>query len=210
MRLSDEELMMRCRNGDISAFELLVSRYKEPIIKFINYSIQDYHRAEDLAQETFLRVFKNASRYIPKSYFKNWLYRIASNLCKNELRNRKRHGLTSLDNLLTDEDDKPISSGVLTDYSKIPDFLYEKKEKQRLVKQAINQLPENQRLAIIMLTYQNLKYDEISYVLDCSLSAVKSLIYRARQNLKELLSEVETAPEKIDSRLSEERGELQC
>lgn len=189
-RVSDEELMMRCRNGDISAFELLVSRYKDSIINFINYSIRDYHQAEDLAQETFLRVFKNADRYTPKSYFKNWLYKIASNLCKNKIRDRKRHGLTSLDNLITDEDDKPISSAVLTDHSQVPDFLYEEKEQKRLIKQAIDKLPKNQKLAIIMVTYQNLRYDEISYALDCSLSAVKSLIYRARQNLKEILIEL--------------------
>lgn len=189
-RVSDEELMMRCRNDDISAFELLVSRYKDSIINFINYSIRDYHQAEDLAQETFLRVFKNADRYTPKSYFKNWLYKIASNLCKNKIRDRKRHGLTSLDNLITDEDDKPISSAVLTDHSQVPDFLYEEKEQKRLIKQAIDKLPKNQKLAIIMVTYQNLRYDEISYALDCSLSAVKSLIYRARQNLKEILIEL--------------------
>lgn len=189
-RVSDEELMMRCRNDDISAFELLVSRYKDSIINFINYSIRDYHQAEDLAQETFLRVFKNADRYTPKSYFKNWLYKIASNLCKNKIRDRKRHGLTSLDNLITDEDDKLISSAVLTDHSHVPDFLYEEKEQKRLIKQAIDKLPKNQKLAIIMVTYQNLRYDEISYALDCSLSAVKSLIYRARQNLKEILIEL--------------------
>lgn len=190
MRVSDEELMMRCRNGDISAFELLVSRYKDRIINFINHSIRDYHRAEDLTQETFLRIFKNSNRYTPKSYFKNWLYKIASNLCKNEIRDRKRHRLTSLESLITDEDDKPIGSVVLTDHSQVPDFLYEKKEQKRLIKQAIDKLPENQRLAIIMVTYQNLRYDEISYALDCSLSTVKSLIYRARQNLKNLLIEL--------------------
>jgi len=188
VRVSDEELMMRCRNGDISAFELLVSRYKEPIINFINHSIGDYHRSEDLAQETFLRVFKNSSRYTPKSYFKNWLYKIAANLCKNEIRDRNRHGLTSLDTLtMNEEDETPIASVLLSDHSQMPDFLYEKKEQQRLIKQAIDKLPETQRLAIIMVTYQNLRYDEISYALNCSLSAVKSLIYRARQNLRNLL-----------------------
>jgi len=196
VRVSDEELMIRCRNGDISAFELLVSRYKHQIINFINHLIHDYHRAEDLAQETFIRVYDNSDRYIPKSYFKNWLYTIATNLCKNELRDRNRHGLTSLDkSIISDEGDElPISSVVLTDYSKMPDFIYEKKEKQRLIRQAIDRLPENQRLALIMVTYQNLRYEEISEALKCSLSSVKSLIYRARQNLRDYLIQLEIAP----------------
>jgi len=189
MRIPDEELMMRCRNGDMSAFELLLSRYKDAIINFIYRSIGDYHRAEDLSQETFLRVFKSASRYEPKSKFKNWLYRIASNLCKNEVRDRERHGLSSLDELMTNEDGR-ISHAALTDYSRSPDKLYEKKERENLIKYTIDRLPENQRLAIIMVTYQNLRYDEIAEALSCSVSAVKSLIHRARQNLKGLLIEV--------------------
>ena len=189
MRIPDEELMMRCRNGDMSAFELLLSRYKDAIINFIYRSIGDYHRAEDLSQETFLRVFKSAKRYEPKSKFKNWLYRIASNLCKNEVRDRERRGLSSLDELMTDDDGK-ISHAVLTDHSRAPDKLYEKKERENLIRYAIDRLPENQRLAIIMVTYQNLRYDAIAEAMGCSVSAVKSLIHRARQNLKGLLIEV--------------------
>lgn len=189
MRVSDEELMIRCRNGDMSAFELLVSRYKDAMLNFVYRSIGDYHRAEDLAQETFLRVFKSASGYEPRAKFKNWLYRIAVNLCKNELRDRKRHGLYSLEDLMTDDDGK-INYAVLRDFSQMPDILYEKKEQQILIRQAIDSLPENQRLAIIMVTYQHLRYDEIADTLGCSVSAVKSLIHRARQNLKKLLIEV--------------------
>jgi len=173
----------------MSAFELLLSRYKDAIINFIYRSISDYHRAEDLSQETFLRVFANANRYEPKGKFKSWLYRIAYNLCKNEIRDRKRHGLSSLDDLMTDEDGK-INHAVLTDRSRMPDKLFEKKEQDNLIRHAIDQLPENQRLAIIMVTYQNLRYDEIAHTLGCSVSAVKSLIHRARQNLKGLLIEV--------------------
>lgn len=189
MRVSDEELMIRCRNGDMSAFELLVSRYQNAILNFIYRSIGDYHQAEDLSQETFLRVFKSASRYEPRAQFKNWLYRIAVNLCKNEHRDRQRHGLSSLEDFMTDEDGK-INYTVLRDFSQMPDVLYEKKEQQILIRQAVDSLPENQRLAIIMVTYQNLRYDEIADTLGCSVSAVKSLIHRARQNLKKLLLEM--------------------
>ena len=188
MRVSDEELMIRCRNGDMSAFELLVSRYQNAILNFIYRSIGDYHRAEDLSQETFLRMFKSASKYEPRAQFKNWLYKIAVNLCKNEVRDRQRHGLSSLEDFMTDDDGK-INYAVLKDFSQMPDVLYEKKEQQILIRQAIDSLPENQRLAIIMVTYQHLRYNEIADALGCSISAVKSLIHRARQNLKKLLME---------------------
>ncbi len=189
MRVSDEELMIRCRNGDMSAFELLVSRYQNAILNFIYRSIGDYHRAEDLSQETFLRVFKSASRYEPRAQFKNWLYKIAVNLCKNELRDRQRHGLSSLEDFMTDEEGK-INYAVLRDFSQMPDVLYEKKEQRILIRQAVDSLPENQRLAIIMVTYQNLRYDEIADTLGCSVSAVKSLIHRARKKKKKLLLEM--------------------
>lgn len=90
---------------------------------------------------------------------------------------------------MTDDDGK-INYAVLRDFSQMPDILYEKKEQQILIRQAIDSLPENQRLAIIMVTYQHLRYDEIADTLGCSVSAVKSLIHRARQNLKKLLIEV--------------------
>jgi RNA polymerase sigma-70 factor (ECF subfamily) len=134
-------------------------------------------------------VFKSASKYEPRAQFKNWLYKIAVNLCKNELRDRQRHGLSSLEDFMTDEDGK-INYTALKDFSQMPDVLYEKKEQQILIRQAVDSLPENQRLAIIMVTYQNLRYDEIADTLGCSVSAVKSLIHRARQNLKKLLLEM--------------------
>ncbi|MBI1928380.1 sigma-70 family RNA polymerase sigma factor [Candidatus Poribacteria bacterium] len=189
MRTSDEELMMKCRNGDMSAFELLVMRYKDLIINFIYRSIGDYHRAEELSQETFLRVFKSASRYEPKCQFKNWIYLIATNLCRNEIRNRQRRNTVFLDDLVPEDEDVNYSS-LMMDVHNLPDELYEKKEQHLLIQQTINRLPENQRTALLLVTYQNMRYEEIAEVLDCSVSAVKSLIHRARQTMKKLLMEV--------------------
>ncbi|MCZ6680212.1 MAG: sigma-70 family RNA polymerase sigma factor [Candidatus Poribacteria bacterium] len=188
MRTSDEELMMKCRNGDMSAFELLVMRYKDLITNYIYRSISDYHRAEDLAQETFLRVFKSASHYEPKSQFKNWIYLIATNLCRNEIRNRNRRNTAFLDDCVAEDEDVNYSA-LMQDVSQLPDELYEKKERQLMIQQTINSLPDNQRLALLLVTYQNLRYDEIAEVLNCTVSAVKSLIHRARQNMKKLLIE---------------------
>ena len=181
--------MMKCRNGDMSAFELLVMRYKDVIINFIYRSIGDYHRAEDLTQETFLRVFRNSTRYEPKSKFKNWIYLIATNLCRNEIRNRKRRNTVFFDDLISEEDNENYPA-LMQDVRNLPDELYEKKEQQLIIQQKINCLPENQRLALILVTYHDLRYEAIAEVLDCSVSAVKSLIHRARQKVKKHLIEM--------------------
>ncbi|MCY4402584.1 MAG: sigma-70 family RNA polymerase sigma factor [Candidatus Poribacteria bacterium] len=186
MIVSDEDLMLACRKGDMSAFELLVRRYQDPLVNYIHYTISDYHRAEDLAQETFLRVFKSASRYEPKSSFKSWLYTIATNLSRNEIRNRIRRKTFFLEDMV-DENEDVYHSEYLIDTSLQPDILYEKKERQQLIKKSLRQLPENQRIALTLVTYQELSYEEISDILKCSVGAVKSLIHRARQNLKKLL-----------------------
>lgn len=190
MIVSDEDLMLECSKGDMSAFELLVRRYQDALVNYINFTINDYHRAEDLAQETFLRVFKSASRYKPKSTFKSWLYTIATNLSRNELRNRARRKTYYLEDLV-DEDEDVYQSEFLIDTRLQPDILYEKKERQQLIKRTLDQLPENQRVALTLVTYQELSYEEISEILNCSIGAVKSLIHRARQNLKKLLIKTE-------------------
>ena len=186
MIVTDEDLMLECRKGDMSAFELLVRRHQDALVNYINFTIHDFHRAEDLAQETFLRVFKSASRYEKKSTFKSWLYTIATNLSRNEIRNRGRRKTYFLEDLV-DENEDVYDSEYLIDTRFQPDILYEKKEQQQLVKKTLHQLPENQRLALTLVTYQELSYDEIAEILDCSIGAVKSLIHRARQNMKKLL-----------------------
>lgn len=186
MIVSDEDLMLECRKGDMSAFELLVRRYQDPLVNYIHYTINDYHRAEDLAQETFIRVFKSASRYEPKSSFKSWLYTIATNLSRNEIRNRIRRKTYFLEDMV-DENEDVYHSEYMIDTRLQPDILYEKKERQQLIKRSLRQLPENQRLALTLVTYQELSYEDISEILNCSVGAVKSLIHRARQNMKKLL-----------------------
>ncbi len=183
MFVSDEDLMLECSKGDMSAFELLVRRYQDAIVNYIHLTINDYHRAEDLAQETFLRVLKSAPRYKPKAAFKNWLYTIATNLSRNEIRNRIRRNTYLLDDLV-DEGEDIYHSAIMTDARNQPDILMEKKEQQQLIKKALNLLPDNQRIALTLVTYQELSYDEIADILECTVGAVKSLIHRARQNMK--------------------------
>lgn len=186
MFVSDEDLMMDCKKGDMRAFELLVRRYQDAIINYIHFRINDYHRAEDLAQETFLRVFKNASRYEVKASFKSWLYTIATNLTRNEIRNRARRNTYFLDDLV-DENEDVYHSVHMIDETLQPDLLLERKERQQIVKKAMKMLPENQGTALTLVTYQELSYEEIAEILNCSIGAVKSLIHRARQNIKDIL-----------------------
>jgi len=185
MRASDEELMRRCREGDMSAFELIVLRYEDAIFNFIYRFIADYHRAQDISQETFLRVLRNVDRYKSRNSFKTWLYKIAVNLCKNELRDRGRRRTLSLD------DPAMGIESLAGNHYITPDRVYEREEMTRLVKDAVGLLPEDQRMAIIMREYQDLSYEEIASALNCSLGAVKSKIYRARQNIKKMLMEME-------------------
>ncbi len=185
MRTSDEDLMKRCREGDMSAFELIVLRYKDAIFNLIYHFLADYHRSQDVSQETFLRVLKNVDRYRSKNSFKTWLYRIAVNLCKNELRNRSRRKMVSLS-----DPDLDVESLIGGNYIP-PDEAYENEEMRKLIQDALGNLPEDQRMAIVLREYQDLSYEEIAAALSCSLGAVKSKIHRARQSLKDILVEME-------------------
>ncbi len=185
MPTSDEELMERCRNGDMAAFELIVLRHKDMLFNFIYHFLADYHRAQDIAQETFLRVLNNSGKYKSRDRFKTWLYSIAANLCKNELRDRKRHKTLSLEDSALEIENNHIYLS--------PDESYEREEITNLVKVAIKSLPDDQRLAIVMREYQDFNYEEIASVLKCSVGAVKSKIHRARQSIKKMLLAMEVS-----------------
>ncbi len=196
MLIADEELMVQFKRGDMGAFELIVRRYQNQMVSYIANVIGDPHRAEDLAQETFLRVLNSVRRYQDKGYFKNWLYLIATNLCRNEIRNRKRQSTDVFSNLNLERyepsTDRVVSiiENLLSDTRYLPDRLYEQKEREQMIRQQVNKLPENQRLSLVLVTYQELSYQEVSAIIGCSVSAVKSLVHRARQNLKRKLIEV--------------------
>jgi RNA polymerase sigma-70 factor (ECF subfamily) len=182
----DAELMLRVKRGDREAFRELVEKYKQPVMNFVYRSLRDETEAEDLAQNVFLQVYKSRDRYERTAKFSTWLFTIARNLCLNEIRRRARHPAESLEEKHTENDELPArqyedKSMTLPDEGALQGELAVK------IDEALSQLPENQRTAILLCRQEELSYEEIARVLGCSLSATKSLIHRGREVLKEKL-----------------------
>jgi RNA polymerase sigma-70 factor (ECF subfamily) len=182
----DAVLMLRVKRGDRAAFAELVEKYKQPVLNFIFRTLRDETEAEDLAQNVFLQVYKSRSRYRRTAKFSTWLFTIARNLCLNELRRRSRHPAESIEETHTDNEDQPQRQYEDKSQMAPPDKLLHGELAQK-IEEALAELPENQRSAILLCRQDELSYEEIAGVLDCSLSATKSLIHRGRETLKEKL-----------------------
>jgi RNA polymerase sigma-70 factor (ECF subfamily) len=182
----DAELMLRVKQGDAAAFELLVDKYKQPITNLLYRTLRDATEAEDLAQNVFLQVYKSADRYRVEAKFSTWLYTIARNLCLNEIRRRSRHPAESLEAAGESENDIPTRQFEDRRNVSAPDRLLQD-ELVGKVEEALDSLPENQRTAILLFQEKEMSYEEIAKILDCSLSATKSLIHRGRETLKQRL-----------------------
>ncbi|HVU07819.1 MAG TPA: sigma-70 family RNA polymerase sigma factor [Verrucomicrobiae bacterium] len=182
----DAALMLRVKRGDRAAFAELVDKYKQPLMNFIFRSLRDEAEAEDLAQNVFLQVYKSRSRYRQTAKFSTWLFTIARNLCLNEIRRRARHPAESLEEVHAEHEDQPRQQ--FEDKQNIlpPEKLLHGELAQK-IEEALAELPENQRSAILLCRQDELSYEEIAEILDCSLSATKSLIHRGRETLKEKL-----------------------
>ncbi|HEV2498057.1 MAG TPA: sigma-70 family RNA polymerase sigma factor [Terriglobia bacterium] len=177
---SDLELMLRVRSGDAESFEILLSRYRLPLVSFFVRMVRDRALAEDLAQEVFLRVYQARQRYQPEARFTTWLYRIATNLALNAIRDRKLGDAPAVDD---DEDGAPRVARVVDTRATVEEQLMQA-DRERLIRQAVECLPEKQRAAVILHKYQEVDYRQISSVLGLSESAVKSLLFRAYGNLR--------------------------
>ncbi len=184
----DAALMMRFRNGDETAFDGLVEKFKMPVLNYICRQIGNMNEAEDIAQNVFVQIFKSANRYEPSAKFTTWLFTIARNLCLNEFRRRQRHPLQSLQETISD-DSKSTQAQFEDPTVRSPDVEASEKELQKHILAAIQKLPENQRTAVLLCRYEGLSYEEIARVLDTTVSATKSLLHRARETLKRDLHE---------------------
>jgi len=183
--LPDEQLMETVVRGSEAAFATIVDRYRGRIINLVSRFINDRERAAEISQEVFLRVFVHRERYRPSGKFSTWIYTIAVNLAKNEIRRRVRaRGVVSLDGLLEVTGD---SSRFLADHGPRPDRRLRQREVQEWVDRALQTLPEKYREVIILRDIQQLSYEEIEEVLNIPGGTVRSRINRARTALQEQL-----------------------
>jgi RNA polymerase sigma-70 factor (ECF subfamily) len=182
----DAALMLRVRQGDMQAFAALVDKYRQPVINLAYRTLRDATEAEDLAQAVFIQVYKSAHRYRISAKFSTWLFTIARNLCLNELRRRSRHPADSIDAPPPGPDSPPPRQFEDSSLASPPDSLL-LGELEGKVEQALAELPESQRTAILLCRQEELSYEAIAEVLGCSLSATKSLIHRGRETLKRRL-----------------------
>jgi len=184
---SDHELLAAIRDGDEAAFQEIVRRYRNPITNFVYRMLDDYDRAVELSQETFIRVYMSASRYQANYSFSTYIYRIASNLAISELRRRKRRKFVSLFSPFNNEDGEPVEIDP-PDANPLQDEAMIENERRRAVARAITSLPEKYRAAIVLRDVEGMSYDQIAETLNLSEGTVKSRINRARNLLKEKLS----------------------
>ncbi len=180
----DAELMLRVREGDETSFALLLARHRGPVVHFLYRMVQNQPVSEELAQEVFLRVYRSRATYEPTAKFTTWLFRIATHLALNWIRDGKHEKRQeSLDqDLLEGVERQVVDRGRTIEQ----ELLYEVKLQE--VRKAIEALPEKQRAAVLMHKYQELEYSQIARALACSESAVKSLLFRAYETLRARLA----------------------
>ena len=165
--------------GEERAFHELVNRYQTRLLNFIYRTIGDRERSEDLVQEVFIRVYRHLHRFDRSKKFSTWIYTIASNLAKNELRNRSRNPLVLFQAIRKNwqDDDRPLQ---FEDPASRPDDLYRKRHLRDLVEQSVAQLPEHHRQVFVLRELEGKSYEEIAEITSCNLGTVKSRLNRAR------------------------------
>ena len=175
----DSSVVSAFLGGEERAFQELVERYQTRLLNFIYRTIGDRDRAEDLVQEVFIRVYRHLHRFDRSKKFSTWIYTIASNLAKNELRNRSRSPLVLFQTIQgsSDDDDRPVQ---FEDTSARPDDMYRERHLRELVEQMVAQLPEHHRQVFVLRELEGKSYEEIAEITDCNLGTVKSRLNRAR------------------------------
>jgi len=166
-------------NGEERAFSELVDRYQNRLLNFVYRTIGDRDRAEDLVQEVFIRVYRHLHRFDRSKKFSTWVYTIASNLAKNELRNRSRNPLVLFQTMqgTADDEDRPLQ---FEDSTSRPDDMYRKRHLRELVEDTVAKLPEHHRQVFVLRELEGKSYEEIAEITACNLGTVKSRLNRAR------------------------------
>lgn len=187
VELDDAQIAQRHLAGDARAFGALVDRYQGRLLNFVNRTIGDRERAEDLVQEVFIRVFRHLHRFDQTKKFSTWIYTIASNLAKNELRNRSRNPLVFFQTIKRnwEADHRPLE---FEDTTARPDDLYRKRFLKDAVDQCVAQLPEHHRVVFVLRELEGKSYEEIAEITGCNLGTVKSRLNRARNSFAQLIA----------------------
>ncbi|MFV1986924.1 MAG: sigma-70 family RNA polymerase sigma factor [Gemmatimonadota bacterium] len=185
--LGDSELVASYLGGERFAFHELVERYQDRLLNFIYRTIGDRDRAEDLVQETFVRVYRHLHRFDQTKKFSTWAYTIASNLAKNELRNRSRNPLVLFQAIKKnwDADHRPLE---FEDSTYAPDDLYRKRHLRETVEAAVAELPEHHRVVFVLRELEGKTYEEISDITGVTLGTVKSRLNRARNRFAQIIA----------------------
>ena len=187
---TDVELMLRCQAGDESCFERLVERHKQQVLGLVYRFLGGPRNAEDVAQKVFLRVWRARRRYKPKAKFTTWLYAICRNTCFSELKKHRRMVIPiSLSGEAASPDGAEHANEIRDDAMLSPLEAGLRDEQAEMAKRAIDSLPDAQRMAVVMRCYEQLPYEDIALAMGCSAKAVKSLLHRARVNLRNSLAE---------------------
>lgn len=180
LRTADDSAVVTAfLGGEERAFSELVDRYQTRLLNFIYRTIGDRDRAEDLVQEVFIRVYRHLHRFDRSKKFSTWVYTIASNLAKNELRNRSRNPLVLFQTMqgAGDDEDRPLQ---FEDNTSRPDDMYRKRHLRELVEDTVAKLPEHHRQVFVLRELEGKSYEEIAEITDCNLGTVKSRLNRAR------------------------------
>jgi RNA polymerase sigma-70 factor (ECF subfamily) len=181
----DVRLMLRAKKGDDAAFTQLVTTYQDRLVGVLTHLVSDRQSAEDLAQEVFLKIYKSRHGYEPTAKFSTYLFRIANNLASNRRRDRGRKREVNLPGAESGPLGVPAADQILAESSSLmPTRRFDRSEIQSVVQDALESLNDNQRMAVLLNKFEEMSYIDIAATLDLSVAAVKSLLSRARENLR--------------------------
>ncbi len=185
----DVRLMLQVRDGNAAAFEALVEKHQKRLVMVLEHLVSDRTQAEDLAQDVFLRVYRARERYVPTAKFSTWLYTITHNVASNSIRKSSRRKEV---NLVTSPSGsmpvRPLDTMAKDKSNLMPTRLADQKEMEKVIREAIQSLGSRQRMAMLLSKYEGMSYNEIAESMELTTQAVKSLLSRARGNLKEMLA----------------------
>lgn len=187
LALDDNQLVIAYLRGAASAFDVLVERYQTRLLNFVYRTVGDRERAEDLVQEAFVRVHRHLARFDQAKKFSTWIYTIASNLAKNELRNRSRNPLVYFQAMTSswDDEDRPLE---FEDTAARPDDAFERRNLREMVAAAVSRLPSHHRQVFVLRELEGRSYEEIAELTNCNLGTVKSRLNRARSAFADLVA----------------------